>query len=381
MILHLTLFVWSNLDNFFGFFSFFVLIIFNLKKKLNNLKLNVFLKINREDNIDILKDETSPFPVHEENLIKMRNYEKRIAVDSTTTQMTNNNYNTPSISKPLIQVPPSINTTPAFDQVDNQKFILTSKTTTELILTTETIEPLSPIQRKGEMNVAPKTVLFEQTKREKRISRYESLSFDLDMSKPFSINISHYEHPNLFFAQLNVSFMEFDVFYDEFQASCDQADRVEVNDLKLALSNRTLSNLALAAKFHDDNCWYRARIVVDEELNKAIASCANTNDNLPVLIEFIDYGNTQKTPIKECVFLSEQFASFKPCAVKCNGVAYLDTVLNLNKIKDNAVSNLLFYSRIEDKRDDEPIESKSTHDQVYFVGNFFLSFWTYFISY
>jgi hypothetical protein len=305
----------------------------------------------------------------------MKKYEKHVTIETKTTEMTNS-FNNLLTSKPPIQTSSfQVPAAAPLDQVDNhQKSIITSKTTTtEFLMTSEIIEPISPIPHKNETSIAP-VAAQENTKRAKIINRYESLSFDLDVSKPFSINISYYEHANLFFAQLNVPFMEFDVFYDEFQASCDKSDRMEASDLKLAQSGNKLSNLALAAKFTEDNCWYRARIVIEDELTKAALNASSSNNHdLSVLVEFIDYGNTQKTSLKECVFLSEQFARFKACAVKCNGVAYLDTVLNLNKIKNSAVSNLLFYGRVDDRRDDEPDEVKSTYDQVYFTGTFFFS--------
>lgn len=43
-----------------------------------------------------------------------------------------------------------------------------------------------------------------------------------------------------------------------------------------------------------------------------------------VKIQFVDYGNTQTTPIHECVYLSQDFAKFPVCAIQCGGVAYMN---------------------------------------------------------
>lgn len=43
-----------------------------------------------------------------------------------------------------------------------------------------------------------------------------------------------------------------------------------------------------------------------------------------VKLRFVDYGNEQVTPLNECVYLSAEYSKFKPSAVQCVGVAYLD---------------------------------------------------------
>jgi hypothetical protein len=309
-------------------------------------------------NYDVIQDPTSPFPVHEENLL-MKHYPQKQQSASSTSQSVR-----PSQNRPVMPAAVHTLSLPA-DQVDGPKLILTSNTTTELILTTQA-PVASQMSVPGPTAVQDKlTITIPQTTATtKSINYYKSLSFDVDMLKPFSISISHYENPNLFFAQLNTEFVEFDVFYDDFQKSCEMADPVAVGDLKSALARSTLSNLAVAAKFAEDNSWYRARVVVNDALIEALQ-----NDNTPsVLVEFIDYGNRQVTDFKDCVFLSKQFADMKPCAVKCDGVAYLDTVLNLHKIRQSAITNMLLYGFAEEKGGEEAEYNKITFDPVYFIG-------------
>jgi hypothetical protein len=76
---------------------------------------------------------------------------------------------------------------------------------------------------------------------------------------------------------------------------------------------KDLDSLAIAAKFNEDDLWYRGRIITEFK-----------KDTTHLLVEFVDYGNRQLTPIESCIFLSEKFSSFVPSAVKCNGVAYLE---------------------------------------------------------
>lgn len=74
-----------------------------------------------------------------------------------------------------------------------------------------------------------------------------------------------------------------------------------------------MGGLAIAAKFNDDGVWYRGKVITEFK-----------NDLTHLLVEFVDYGNRQLTPIEDCILLEEKFASFIPSAIKCNGVAYLD---------------------------------------------------------
>lgn len=54
-------------------------------------------------------------------------------------------------------------------------------------------------------------------------------------------------------------------------------------------------------------------------------------------ILFVDYGNTQITPISECIYLSKEFAKYPISAVRCSGVAYL----NLDKLEPTQIESLL----------------------------------------
>lgn len=74
-----------------------------------------------------------------------------------------------------------------------------------------------------------------------------------------------------------------------------------------------MDNLAIAAKFNEDDVWYRGRVITEFK-----------NDLTHLLVEFVDYGNRQLTPIEDCILLDEKYASFSPSAIKCNGVAYLE---------------------------------------------------------
>lgn len=87
--------------------------------------------------------------------------------------------------------------------------------------------------------------------------------------------------------------------------------------------------LAIAAKFDEDELWYRARILTEysKNLNQLV-------------IEFVDYGNRQTVSIEACIFLSEKFAKVLPNAVNCNGIAYLEG------IDETLVKNLICHFKV-----------------------------------
>lgn len=63
-------------------------------------------------------------------------------------------------------------------------------------------------------------------------------------------------------------------------------------------------------------------------------------DRLPdekLKILFVDYGNTQITPINECIYLSKELAKYPISAVRCSGVAYL----NANRLEPAQIESLL----------------------------------------
>ena len=114
-----------------------------------------------------------------------------------------------------------------------------------------------------------------------------------------------------------------------------------------------LSNVAIAAVYEEDKSWYRARIITSEL----------TDDLTHLLVEFVDYGNRQLEPIEKCVLLSEKLANFKPSAIKCNGVAYLENFKN-TKLLENLIQ--IFTATNSEKKEEQiPFEWK----QVYFVKN------------
>lgn len=45
-------------------------------------------------------------------------------------------------------------------------------------------------------------------------------------------------------------------------------------------------------------------------------------------VEFIDFGNSQVTPLESIVYLPKEYAAYKPSAVRCCGVGYIDPKLD-----------------------------------------------------
>ena len=169
---------------------------------------------------------------------------------------------------------------------------------------------------------------------------------NIDLNKPYSINISHFDDSTNFFAQVNEYFYDFDTIYDEFQGYCDTAKRVDYEQLK---SEKNLEKLAIAAKFDDDNVWYRAKVSMQSSVNADFLQfkSGQNGESIKILIEFIDYGNTQLTPVENCVYLNETLSKYKPCAFKCNGIPYLKSLVTSknSKLDDKLIENLLFYGR------------------------------------
>ena len=165
------------------------------------------------------------------------------------------------------------------------------------------------------------------------------------MTTPYSINITHYDNSTCFFAQINERFYDFDVVYDEFQRYCDSAPRIQHAQLK---TDANLSSLAIAARFDDDNVWYRARISIQSAANSDFLQFKNSDASAKILIEFVDYGNTQLTSMENCVYLNEKLATYKQCAVKCHGMPYLASIAEASrgKLDAKSIENLLFYGRL-----------------------------------
>jgi hypothetical protein len=141
----------------------------------------------------------------------------------------------------------------------------------------------------------------------------------------------YYTNYSKYFAQLLDCFIPFDECFDEFQLECDQSTSVmsfeKLNKIDISEQN----NLAIAARFLDDNLWYRARILdMSTESNQ-------------LNIQFVDYGNQQLTKIEDCIFLSRRFAhEFYPSAVPCSQVVHI----HLNEIvNDKFMENVLFYAK------------------------------------
>ncbi len=292
----------------------------------------------------VLNDETSPFPVHEENLRYMQQRvipPPSIVIDSgeslmaTVKQISTN------------QVMP--------DQTDSQKLVLQSKTTTEIILTTEAVKPISPIPKLN--NTEIKSIAQQEQK--SKINFYGKSDSDLKKQK-HSVSVSIFENPNSFYVQLMEDFTYFDTHYEAFQSACLQMKRVNLNEIK---DLKSVENLAIAARFYDDSMWYRAKLVVNGDLKKTLSSYDDQNGE--VLIEFVDYGNRQLTKVKDVVFLSEEYAKFRRCAVKCDGLAYQEAFasafLDQKQIQNLLTSGLLNPS--------EPQEINNKFENCYFIKN------------
>ena len=266
----------------------------------------------------ILDDATSPFPVHEENVVK--------AIRKTSS--------------------------PPKDQVDHMP--VKTQRIQELKIETAQTKPILP--------VAKETKCFY----------YENV-LDIDSKKAYSINISHFNDSSSFYAQVNELFLEFDSHYDDFQAFCEQSSKITWDKLK---ADKSLDKLAIAAKYTLDNVWYRARICVeDTSNNEFLGFKSNTNLNNQsheVLIEFIDYGNRQVTSLDDIVYLDHKFSNIKPCSVKCDGVSYVSS-LPADKINAQLIQNLLMYGKLPEA-DAEPVPIN--WEKAYFTkingGKFFL---------
>ena len=285
-----------------------------------------------------------------------------ISVVTASSSLSNN---LPAATESLLVTVQSVSSSQeATDQVDNHSIALKTSITTK-------IQPIPKITI-NEIPVKLKPQLIQAEEANKKIiSFYNSTQPSVYTTRPYSINISHYVNSNLLYAQLNDEFAEFDSHFDEFQASCESSsDKLTLAGIKAV---EKLETLAIAARFYDDSNWYRARLVLNEELMSILRE-TNPKNEQKILVEFVDYGNSQLTVLTDCVFLSEKFAKLSPCAVKCDGVAYLDTILNLNDIKNSAVENLLFYGRMDSKADDAPAEYKSTYESAYFISKFLGNF-------
>jgi len=191
---------------------------------------------------------------------------------------------------------------------------------------------------------------------------YKSHQIDIDFDRPHSINISHFENSSNFCVQINEYFYEFDSVYEELQSFCDKAEHVRCEQLEL---EKNLDKLAIAAKFEEDQVWYRARICTEKLQFK-------TGDT-KVLIEFIDYGNTQLTPIEDCVFLNANLSKFKKCAYKCAGMSYLKFLMatSSTNLNETSIESLLNYGKTScteseiQKRDWNSVLFSKINNEIY----------------
>lgn len=76
-------------------------------------------------------------------------------------------------------------------------------------------------------------------------------------SRPQPITIFHFESLTNFCAQLIDEYAFLEERLNDFESDCDS---ILANNSVLRLEDVATTNLALAAKFLDDNMWYRARI-------------------------------------------------------------------------------------------------------------------------
>jgi hypothetical protein len=123
--------------------------------------------------------------------------------------------------------------------------------------------------------------------------------------------------------------------------------------------------LAIAAKFEEDQVWYRARICTEKlQFQKGATN---------VLIEFIDYGNTQLTSIGDCVFLNADLSKFKKCAYKCAGISYLKFLMGTSStnLNEASIESLLNYGKTSSneseiqKRDWNSVLFSRINDDIY----------------
>ena len=166
--------------------------------------------------------------------------------------------------------------------------------------------------------------------------------------------------PTQFSVQINELFYEFDKAYHELQSFCDSAKHVTYEHL---INVTNVNNLALAAKF--DNVWYRAKICTqNKELYKHLSESAS------ILIELIDYGNTQLTAIEDCVYLNESLSNYNQCAFKCAGLSYFKAIMHAenSKIDAKTLGNLLYYAKATLK-DGEDVEKHDWTSASFFKVN------------
>lgn len=233
---------------------------------------------------DIHDDPTSPFPVHE--VIQNNNKDK---VDHQIQK------NIP-IFKPVLQ--------------PSQKSPEISQATLEILKNSVT-------------NHKTTSALVVEQKR--RIFNYFKFQ-QPNPKKQYSLTVSHFETINKLFSQIVDWFDPFADHHDDFQTECDNStQKLLESDL---VDSEDFKTLAIAAKFVEDEVWYRGRIINQPDSDKNL------------LIQFVDYGNTQSTPIDKCILLNRKFTEFIPAVVECAGVAYL------NGINEKMTENLLCYNKV-----------------------------------
>ncbi len=213
----------------------------------------------------------------------------------------------------------------SLDTVD--RHINTKKSLDEQSITAPSISN-SFKQKITEIISVPKPII--ETTRPDQPSHYYYPPESIDTTRPYSMTVSQFESVQKFYTQIVEWFLPFDELYDKFQADCE-GSKLRLKDRKFLESVSDLDRLAIAAKFDEDGVWYRARVLSD---------CGEGNES-HVMIEFVDYGNRQLTPVVDCVLLTEEFAKFRQAAVRCSGVAFLESEMNLKLIE-----NLVCYFKV-----------------------------------
>ncbi len=155
---------------------------------------------------------------------------------------------------------------------------------------------------------------------------YKSLISELQPGNTVEATVCFTESPSRFYVQLTKYIPSLDEVYNTLSIHYDSLDATKQQHCKPVVGRRCV------AKFVDDGCFYRGKI-----FNRPSSSEAE--------VHFVDYGNSQMTPISELKTLLPKFAEMPAQALKCSlsgvNATTPDAIARLKQLIDDQTCNML----------------------------------------
>jgi len=134
---------------------------------------------------------------------------------------------------------------------------------------------------------------------------YQYPTIQLDEGNEVDVYISYVEGPASFFCQpLNLA--------GDLESMMQQLDEAMKEPRPLSAAQ---AGQVCASRYSQDEVWYRAVIT-----QSSYSENAEINDDLQVMVNFVDYGNSELTSVKNLAILPTEFLPLRAQAIRCSCV-------------------------------------------------------------